>query len=86
MINIKLDNKLSITSDSNQYILREMKEGTKDGEKIEIYEAIGYFGTLSGALKEYIRKCLRESDATSIKELIELNARLEEKIDKLVKF
>ena len=86
MVNIKLDNKLSITSDTNQYILREMKEVTKDGEKTVIYEAIGYFGTLSGALKEYTRKCLRESDAASIKELIELNSELEKKIDNLVKF
>ena len=31
MVNIKLDNKLSITSDSNQYILRETKEGFKIG-------------------------------------------------------
>ena len=88
MINIKLDEKMSIVSDSNQYILRQYKGmvNDKEGNEKESFEAIGYFPTMRGALNDYIENSIRESNCTTIKELIELNSKLEAKIDNLIKF
>ena len=83
--NIKIDDKMSIISDPNQYILRELK-GLSEKGGTENYETIGYFPTVASALKDYVEVTLRESDCTSIKQLIELHEQLEKKIDELIKF
>lgn len=85
MINIQIDDKISVISDANQYILREFK-GLSEKDGTENYETIGYFPTVASALKDYIEVTLKESDCTSIKQLIELHEQLEKKIDELIKF
>ena len=85
MVNIQIDDKISVTSDANQYILREFK-GLSEKDGIENYETIGYFPTVASALKDYVEVTLRESSCTSIKQLIELHEQLEKKIDELIKF
>ena len=85
MVNIQIDHKISVISDANQYILREFK-GLSEKDGVENYETIGYFPTLKSALKDYIEVTLKESDCTSIKQLIELHEQLEKKIDELIKF
>ena len=85
MVNIQIDDKISVISDANQYILREFK-GLSEKDDVENYETIGYFPTLKSALKDYIEVTLKESDCTSIKQLIELHEQLEKKIDELIKF
>ena len=85
MVNIQIDDKMSVTSDANQYILREFK-GLSEKDGTENYETIGYFPTVASALKDYVEVTLRESDCTSIKQLIELHEQLEKKIDELIKF
>ena len=83
--NIKIDDKMSIISDPNQYILREFK-GLSEKDSTENYETIGYFPTVASALKDYVEVTLRESNCISIKQLIELHEQLEKKIDELIKF
>ena len=85
MVNIQIDDKMSVISDANQYILREFK-GLSEKDGIENYETIGYFPTVASALKDYVEVTLRESNCTSIKQLIELHEQLEKKIDELIKF
>ena len=85
MVNIQIDDKMSIISDANQYILREFK-GLSEKDGTENYETIGYFPTVASALKDYVEVTLRESNCTSIKQLIELHEQLEKKIDELIKF
>ena len=85
MVNIQIDDKMSVISDANQYILREFK-GLSEKDSTENYETIGYFSTMASALKDYVEVTLRESNCTSIKQLIELHEQLEKKIDELIKF
>ena len=85
MVNIQIDDKMSVISDANQYILREFK-GLSEKDGTENYETIGYFPTVASALKDYVEVTLRESDCTSVKQLIELHEQLEKKIDELIKF
>ncbi len=85
MVNIQIDDKTSVISDANQYILREFK-GLSEKDGTENYETIGYFPTVASALKDYVEVTLRESNCTSIKQLIELHEQLEKKIDELIKF
>ena len=85
MVNIQIDDKISVISDANQYILREFK-GLSEKDGTENYETIGYFPTVASALKDYVKVTLRESNCTSIKQLIELHEQLEKKIDELIKF
>lgn len=85
MINIKINDKISVISDANQWILREFK-GLTEKDNTEMYETLGYFSTMASALKDYVEVSLRESDCTSIKELIELHKKLKDEIDKLIKF
>ena len=85
MVNIQIDDKMSVISDANQYILREFK-GLSEKDGTENYETIGYFPTVASALKDYVEVTLRESNCTSIKQLIELHEQLEKKIDELIKF
>ena len=85
MVNIQIDDKMSVISDANQYILREFK-GLSEKDNTENYETIGYFPTVASALKDYVEVTLRESSCTSVKQLIELHEQLEKKIDELIKF
>ena len=85
MVNIQIDDKMSVISDANQYILREFK-GLSEKDGTENYETIGYFPTVESALKDYVEVTLRESNCTSIKQLIELHEQLKKKIDELIKF
>ena len=83
--NIQINDKTSVISDANQYMLREFK-GLSEKDGTENYETIGYFPTVASALKDYVEVTLRESNCTSIKQLIELHEQLEKKIDELIKF
>ena len=85
MVNIQINDKMSVISDANQYILREFK-GLSEKDGTENYETIGYFPTVASALKDYVEVTLRESNCTSIKQLIELHGQLEKKIDEIIKF
>ena len=58
MVNIKLDSKITLTSDCRNWIL------SSNGK------AFGFFGTLSPALQSYLDMKLKDSDCTSIQALL----------------
>lgn len=81
---IKIDSKYKIISDSRQLILQEEKtvlEGDKKGETYSI--SLGYYSTLKGVLRGYRELQIRKSDARHIDDLITLIKKLDKKIDKL---
>ena len=91
-MNIKIDDNYRITGDSMQYILQERKErkeikiDPKTG-KLEdkyYYVNVGYFGKIYYALQAFKELQIRNSDVTSIKELMKLIKELDFKIEKLL--
>ena len=84
MLNIKLDENIGIEADTHQYILKQYT-GKLDKEGKEVANILGYHPTINSAFKNYIAHAIKNSDCTSIKEVIELYNNLEQKIDSLVK-
>lgn len=75
MINLKINEKYSITSDERQYILREhgiVEKGKAKGE--ERISNIGYFSSIPSALTAWARRDLRHANIT---EFDEVNAHIE---------
>ncbi|MBU5424982.1 DUF5405 family protein [Tissierella pigra] len=82
---IQIDDKYQITSDSMNYILqekREVKEGKDKGEVREV--TLGYYGTITNALQGYKETQIRNSDVTTIDELMKLIKDLDKKIETLL--
>lgn len=82
---IQIDDKYQITSDSMNYILqekREVKEGKDKGEVREV--TLGYYGTITNALQGYKELQIRDSDVTTIDELMKLIKDLDKKIETLL--
>lgn len=83
---IKIDDKYSITSDARQYILQEGKEVLEGENKGQVYyNPIGYYGTITAALKGYKELKIRSSNVTTINELMQLIEDLDNKIETLLK-
>ena len=91
-MNIKIDDNYRITGDSMQYILQERKErkeikiDPKTG-KLEgkyYYVNVGYFGKIYYALQAFKELQIRNSDVTSVDELLKLIKELDFKIEKLL--
>lgn len=71
-MNIKIDKNYSLKSDARNVMLVEnktIKEGDNKGNPTEI--TLGYYGTIEGALKGYLRLKINLSDATTIKGLLQ---------------
>lgn len=82
---IKIDDKYQITSDSMQYILQEKKQSKNDEREVkEYYVNAGYYGTFASALKNYKELQIRNSDVTTIDELMKFIKELDDKIEKLL--
>jgi hypothetical protein len=85
MVNIPLDDKYTLTSDSMNYIIEETKviqDGERKGEKYKT--AYGYYGTVETALKGFKELKIRTSDAKSIKELLKVSKEIDKKIEKIL--
>lgn len=70
-MNIKIDKNYSLKSDARNVMLVENKviqEGDNKGNPTEI--TLGYYGTIEGALKGYLRLKINLSDATTIEGLL----------------
>lgn len=82
---IKIDDKYQITSDSMQYILQEKKQTKKDDVEVKDYEVnLGYYSTITNALQGYKELQIRNSDVTTIDELMKLIKDLDDKIETLL--
>lgn len=85
MINIHLDDKYTLTSDSMNYIIEETKVIQSGDRKGETYKTVyGYYSTIEAALKGFKQLKIRTSDATSIKELLEICKEIDKKIEKIL--
>lgn len=82
---LQINNKYQITSDSMQYILQEKKtirEGDKKGDKYWVN--VGYYGKIYNALQDYKELRIRNSDVMTVDELMKLIRELDEKIERLL--
>ena len=85
MIDIRLGENHRITSDSMNYILQERKEvleGKTRGE--EYFINLGYYSTISSLLESYMELCIRNSEAKSMKEILDLVKKIREEIRDLL--
>lgn len=85
MINIILDSKYKLVSDSRNYVLQKMgkvQEGENKGDDTLTNE--GYYGSLESALKSYKQLLIRESDIRNIEELLAAIKEIDKKIEKVL--
>lgn len=86
---IKLDDKLILTSDNNGYQISEYKIAEKDTENHKKGDILKhntrYYGTLESALRiGFAERKIRESTAETLVELRQDIRRVEEKVDRLI--
>lgn len=82
---IKIDDDYQVTADSRQYILQENKvvlEGEKKGNQWIVN--LGYYGTITQALKGYKELRIRNSNVSTVEELLKFIKGLDEKIETLL--
>ena len=85
MVNIPLNDKYTLTSDSMNYIIEETKVIQDGSKKGETYRTVyGYYGTVEAALKGFKELKIRTSDAKAIKELLEISKETDKKIEKIL--
>ena len=85
MINIKLDEKHRVISDSRQYILEEKMITTTGKNKGEVYyKPLGYYRKVCGLLKAYKDMELRNSNCETMLELLELAKSTDKRIEKIM--
>lgn len=82
---IQIDNKYQISSDSMNYILQEKKQTvSNEGEEKSYVVNVGYYSTITNALQGYKELQIRNSDVTTIDELMKLIKELDKKIETLL--
>jgi hypothetical protein len=81
---IHVEDKLYIESDERQFILKE-STGKFDEKGNELYKNLGYFATVTQALKHLMKLNIMKSEAKNVGELIEYIERIESKIEALLK-
>ena len=86
MLNIQLDKKYRIVSDTSNYIIQAVgvvREGENKGK--ETITVSGYYGSLESALKAYKRLLIRESDITTVDELLRTLKEIDIKIENVLR-
>jgi hypothetical protein len=81
---IHVEGNLYIESDERQFILKNYT-GKKDAKDNELFKAIGYFGTLNQVAKKLIDMKIKESTATTLKELVADLERIEAEVNALIR-
>lgn len=79
---IHVQDNIYIESDDRQFIIK--KYGKKDKNGNDTYTSLGYFTTLESVCKYLIRLKVFESQATTIKELLDDYRRIEKEIKQLI--
>jgi hypothetical protein len=81
---IQVEDKLFVESDGMQFMLKQYN-GKLDEKGNEGYKVLGYFSTLAQAVKHLIKLECMASTAETFQQLLEDVARLEKKIDGVIK-
>lgn len=85
-MNIKIDKEYKLTSDSRSVMLVKTwigQEGKSKGKEQE--SNVGYYASVQGALKDYLRIQTNLSNATTIKELLADVKKIEKTIEEVLK-
>ena len=71
-MNLILDERFKISSDKHNYVLEKYEdvEDRKTGEIKKMWKDAGYYGSIEPILNRYIKERIRDSEATSVNELI----------------
>ena len=94
-VNIRINNDYRITSDQYQFVLNEryISDPTKapgwkkreaegaDPTPREKWREVGYYGTIESASKAVINRSIRESEAQSLAEVVDLIYEVKRNID-----
>lgn len=84
MLDVKLDTKYKLTSDAMNYRL-EQRSKTKNKEGEYTWSAIKFSNTITHLMESYKELLIRESDCTTIPEILELVKKIDENIDRVLK-
>jgi len=84
---IHIEDDLWITSDDRNYMIakRAMYKNKEDGEEREQFNAIGYYSSLNSLIKGLLERKLRQSNATTLQELLKSVEGIKVWIDQLIK-
>lgn len=85
-MNILLEENLKLTNMPLNLVLEKkiISKNKETGEETEKWVVDGYYTTLGGALKGYLKKSVLESEAKSLEELANEIKRIENNIDKAI--
>ena len=79
---IQLDDRFSITSDSNSFTLQVLPKQKEDSKKEPLPKFVGSYGDLKSALNGYIKNEMRSSDIVlEVSSIIEYMTELELRIN-----
>lgn len=85
-MNIRINDKYRITSDSANFILEECHIGDKEGSMSfgkEVWKQVGFYQSINGLLNGLLRRTALESDAKTIQGLKDVFDGVHESIDAL---
>lgn len=67
---IHIEGKTYLESDENQYILKRYSGNCDKKTGNETFRSLGYFGTINQAIKSLVNMEIKQSTATSLRELL----------------
>ena len=83
MLDVKLDTHYKLTSDSLQYRL-EKRSKSKDKKGNYTWTGIKFAGTIEHIMKAYKELKIRESDCSTIQEILEVSKKTDKHIEKIL--
>lgn len=81
---IHIKDSLYVESDSTQFIIKRYS-GKQDKNGNDLFNTLGFFGSLASVVKYLIKMEMMESEATTLKELLVDIERIEREINRLIK-
>jgi hypothetical protein len=83
---VHIEGNLYLESDSMQFILKEytgaISVDKNTGKETEVCNNVGYFTSVTSVFNHILKRKLKETDATTMKELLEAVKQIRENIDK----
>lgn len=81
---VKVEENLYIESDDLQFVIRKYN-GKEDKNGRPVYTNLGYFTNLSAAIQKLVKIKIKESEATTLRELLIDLRRIERDINEMIK-